>query len=157
MTIKSLFKLEDRRLKKLTVFGLCLSVLGIADATYLTIGHYSQSIVLACPTTSFINCAKVTSSSYSEVFGIPVPLFGLAFFIALFVVELPIFWTKKYLWLQNLRTAFVSIGMLSVLWFVFVELDKLHAICLYCTGVHLLTFISFVTILFANEQFKKVS
>src|SRR5665213_2754115 len=116
MVIKSLFRLEDRRLKKITIFGLCLSVLGIADATYLTIGHYSQSIVLACPTTSFINCAKVTSRSYSEVFGIPVPLLGLAFFIGLFIVELPIFWTKKYLWLQNLRTAFVSIGMISVLW-----------------------------------------
>jgi uncharacterized membrane protein len=154
---KSLFGLENKRLKKLSIVGLCLSILGIADATYLTIGHYSQSIVLACPTTSFINCAKVTSSSYSEIFGIPVPLFGLAFFITLLVIELPIFWTKKYLRLKNLRTTFVSIGMVSVLWFVYVELDRLHAICLYCTGVHLLTFFSFVTVLFANEQFRKAS
>jgi uncharacterized membrane protein len=154
---KTLFGLGDKRLKKLTILGLCLSLLGIADATYLTIAHFSQSVVLACPENSFINCAKVTSSSYSEIFGIPVPIFGLVFFITLFIIELPIFWTKKYLWLKNLRTTFVSIGMVSVLWFVYVELDKLHAICLYCTGVHLLTFFSFITVLFANEQLRKAS
>jgi uncharacterized membrane protein len=154
---KSLFGLDDKRLKQLSILGLCLSILGIADSTYLTIAHYSQSVVLACPTTSFINCAKVTSSSYSEILGIPVPLFGIVFFVTLFILELPIFWTKKYVWLKNLRLAFVSIGMASVLWFVYVELDRLHAICLYCTGVHILTFFSFITVLFASEQFRKVA
>jgi len=154
--IKSLFRLNNPQLRKLSFLGLGLSILGVADSTYLTIAHYSQSVVLACPTTSFINCAKVTSSSYSEIFGIPVPLLGLSFFIVLFIIELPVFWTNNFQWITNLRLAFVSIGMLSVLWFVYVELDKLHAICLYCTGVHVLTFVSFVTILFATEHHKSI-
>jgi len=154
--IKPIFELDNLRLWKLSIFGLVLSVLGISDSIYLTVAHYSQSVVLACPTTSFINCAKVTSSSYSEVFGIPAPLLGLVFFTLLFIIELPTFWSRKYLWLRNLRLAFVSIGLLSVFWFVYVELDKLHAICLYCTGVHVLTFVSFVTILFATEHHKSI-
>jgi uncharacterized membrane protein len=154
--IKPVFELDNLRLWKLSIFGLVLSVLGISDSIYLTVAHYSQSVVLACPTTSFINCAKVTSSSYSEVFGIPAPLLGLVFFTLLFIIELPTFWSRKYLWLRNLRLAFVSIGLLSVFWFVYVELDKLHAICLYCTGVHVLTFVSFVTILFATEHHKSI-
>ena len=154
--IKPIFELDNLRLWKLSIFGLVLSVLGISDSIYLTVAHYSQSVVLACPTTSFINCAKVTSSSYSEVFGIPAPLLGIVFFTLLFIIELPTFWSRKYLWLRNLRLAFVSIGLLSVFWFVYVELDKLHAICLYCTGVHVLTFVSFVTILFATEHHKSI-
>ncbi|HUC78730.1 MAG TPA: vitamin K epoxide reductase family protein [Candidatus Saccharimonadales bacterium] len=154
--IKPVFELDNLRLWKLSIFGLVLSVLGISDSIYLTVAHYSQSVVLACPTTSFINCAKVTSSSYSEVFGIPAPLLGIVFFTLLFIIELPTFWSRKYLWLRNLRLAFVSIGLLSVFWFVYVELDKLHAICLYCTGVHVLTFVSFVTILFATEHHKSI-
>jgi len=154
--IKPVFELDNLRLWKLSIFVLVLSVLGISDSIYLTVAHYSQSVVLACPTTSFINCAKVTSSSYSEVFGIPAPLLGIVFFTLLFIIELPTFWSRKYLWLRNLRLAFVSIGLLSVFWFVYVELDKLHAICLYCTGVHVLTFVSFVTILFATEHHKSI-
>ncbi|HUC95694.1 MAG TPA: vitamin K epoxide reductase family protein, partial [Candidatus Saccharimonadia bacterium] len=127
------------------------NLLGIADAAYLTIAHYSQSVVLACPTTTFINCAKVTSSSYSEIHGVPVSIFGLLFFIVMFNLQLPIFWTKRFAWIKWYRLAFAGLGMISVFWFVYVELYKLNAICLYCTGVHILTFFILVLTLIGTE------
>jgi uncharacterized membrane protein len=157
MSIKSLFVFENLKLKKIVIFSLILSLLGIADTIYLTIAHYTQSVILACPTTSFINCAKVTTSSYSEIFGIPVSLIGLIFFLGLFVVQLPIFWTNRFLWIKTPRIIFVSIGLASAFWFIYVELHKLHAICLYCTGVHILTFLSFITIIFTSEHFVKTA
>jgi uncharacterized membrane protein len=152
--LKFIFNLENLKLKKIVLVSLLFSLLGIADTIYLTVAHYSQAVTLACPDTGFINCAKVTSSSYSEIFGIPAAVLGLVFFIILFVIELPIFWGSKYNWVSLPRQIFVSIGLLSVFWFVYVEFHYLHAICLYCTGVHILTFLSFVTILFASEHFR---
>jgi len=154
MSIKSIFVFENLKPKKIVEVSLVISLFGIADAIYLTIAHYTQATILACPTTSFINCDKVTTSSYSEIFGIPVSILGLAFFLALFIIQLPIFWTSKYLWVKTPRIVFVSIGLISAFWFIYVELHKLHAICLYCTGIHTLTFLSFITILLASENFQ---
>ncbi len=153
--LKAIISLSNPKLKRIVPFSLLLSMLGIADTVYLTVAHYAQTVTLACPDTGFINCAKVTSSSYSEVFGIPVAVLGLIFFLILLVIQLPIFWTDKFYWMKLPRQIFVSAGLLGVFWFVYVELHYLHAICLYCTGVHILTFLSFVTILFASEHFQK--
>lgn len=131
-----------------------MSLLGVADTTYLTIAHYTQTVTLACPSTSFVNCAKVTTSSYSEIFGIPVALIGLIFFVLLLILQLPILWTDKYKWLEIPRLVFAGLGLIGVLWFIYVELHKLHAICLYCTGAHIVIFLSFITVLLASEHLK---
>ena len=43
-----------------TTWGLSLAGLGVS--VYLTIAHFNQSVTLACPATSTINCEKVTTS-----------------------------------------------------------------------------------------------
>ncbi|HEY5267865.1 MAG TPA: vitamin K epoxide reductase family protein [Candidatus Saccharimonadales bacterium] len=152
--IKQVFVLNNLKLKKIVISSLFISLLGIADTAYLTIAHYTQTVTLACPSTSFINCAKVTTSSYSEIFGIPVSLIGLLFFLLLTFLQLPIFWTNKYLWLKNPRLIFIGLGLVSALWFIYVELHKLRAICLYCSGAHLLIFLSLIITLFASEHLR---
>jgi uncharacterized membrane protein len=141
-------ELKDNREKNIFTFsliGMTLSLIGIADATYLTIAHYTAKVVLACPDTGFINCAKVTTSIYSEIHGVPVALLGLLFFIGMFILQLPVLWRSKLKIISNIRLAYSVVGMLTVFWLLYVEFHKLHSICLYCTGVHILTFCLFVT------------
>jgi len=57
------------------ITALVLSLLGLADATYLTITHFEKQ-VLVCPANSFINCLKVTTSAQSEILHIPVAVLG---------------------------------------------------------------------------------
>ena len=47
-----------------------------------------------------------------------------------------------------IRLASVVVGIGFVLYLLFVELIQLGNICLYCTGVHIATFLLFVLILF---------
>ncbi len=136
--------------KHFSITSLILSVLGFADSLYLTIAHYSTPAILACPETKFVNCEKVTSSSYSLIHGIPITFFGMLFFIVLIVLSLPRFWVGVSRFVTNLRLAVVSLGMLSVFYLVYVELYKLNSICLYCTGVHLITFLLFVITMWAG-------
>lgn len=125
--------------KWLQWLGVVLALAGAGVSFYLTIAHYTTSVVLACPENSIVNCAKVTTSLYSKVFGVPLALLGLLFFIAMVPVQLPIFWQMTQKWLIWGRLAFAGSGVLMIFWLIYVELFKLNAICLYCTAVHVIT------------------
>ena len=90
----NIFFKYSKKIKIISIIGVILCLIGIADATYLTVAHYSTTVTLACPTKGIINCEKVTNSSYSEVFGIPVAIYGLLFFIGMFILQLPMMWTS---------------------------------------------------------------
>lgn len=124
--------------------ALIIIGLGLVDATYLTLTHYTTSVTLSCPDTGIVNCAKVTSSSYSKVLGLPLAVYGLIFFLGMLPLQLPVAWRSTNRWLRRLRLLGAGSGVLVVVWLVYVELFRLNAICLYCTGVHLLTVLLFV-------------
>jgi uncharacterized membrane protein len=124
-----------------------ICVLGLGVAGYLTFEHYTSSSTLACSDKGAINCLKVTTSSYSKVLGVPVALLGLVFFVAMTVLCLPQLWRSKQDIVRRVRLAAASVGVLSVLYLVWVELFKVDAICLWCTGVHVLTFVLFALIM----------
>jgi len=123
---------------------LCLA--GIAVAAYLTYAHYTTAKVLACSDKGLVNCAKVTTSSYSRIFGVPVSVTGLAYFVAMAVLCSPWAWWSANRWLRGVRLAASASGVALVVWLVYVELFRLDAICLYCTAVHVITVLLFITI-----------
>jgi len=139
-------------LKKISYIGLLFVVLGLADSIYLTIAHYTTTAVLACPESKFINCARVTTSPYSEIHGIPIVIFGLIFFVVMGVLYLPKSWQSKNKHLIYFRMALSTIGLMSVFYLVYVELYKLNTICLYCTGVHIITFVLFIVTLIGTTN-----
>ncbi len=116
--------------------SLVLSVLGLALSLYLTIEHYSSSTTLACPDTGALNCLKVTTSAQSTVFGVPVAVLGLLYFAVMIVLSL--LWRSTRRDVRLARLASSAVGVLFVVWLVFAELFTLDAICLWCTGVHVL-------------------
>jgi uncharacterized membrane protein len=128
------------------VTSLVLCLLGLLDAAYLTFEHFTASSTLACADNGAINCLKVTTSSYSKVVGIPVALLGLIFFVAMTVLCLPQMWRAPQPIVRRVRLAAVVVGMLSVLYLLWAELFKIDAICLFCTGVHVLTFALFALV-----------
>jgi uncharacterized membrane protein len=128
----------------LTSLGLC--VLGLADAAYLTYEHYTASTTLACSDSGAINCLKVTTSSYAKVAGVPVALLGLVFFVVMTALCLPAAWESGRENVSRARVAWAAVGMASVIYLVWVELFRVDAICLWCTGVHVLTFALFALV-----------
>lgn len=125
---------------------LVVSVLGLADSAYLTYEHFTQSASFACPENATVNCVKVTTSPESHVFGIPVAVLGLAFFLFMVAVNSPWGWRARWPAVHWARLGSVIVGIVFVLYLIWAELFKINAICLYCTGVHALTFILFALI-----------
>lgn len=140
--------------------GLVLTVAGIGVAAYLTYAHFTGASALVCPDTGLINCAKVTTSSYSDIVGLPVAVLGLGFFAAMFPLQLPWAWRSRSAFLRMGRMGATVVGVGLVVWLIYVELFRLDAICLYCTAVHAITVLLFIatvlgtvsTAVYAEEQ-----
>ncbi len=125
------------------VAATVLNLIGLGLAIYLTVEHYSASPSFLCPANSTINCEKVTTSSYATFAGVPVVLAGLVYFVVSIGLHLPAAWRSPSAWLRRARFAWVAVGMISVFWLIRAELE-LGAICIYCTGVHIVTFLLLV-------------
>jgi len=123
--------------------AICLAGIGIS--IYLLIVHYAPS-ALICSNSGVVDCSSVLKSPSSEIFSIPVPYFGLAYFIAMGVICLPAAWRSEAAWLAWGRIAGVVAGIGMVVYLVYQEAIVLHKICLWCTGVHVLTFIMFLVV-----------
>lgn len=110
------------------ITALVLAGIGFADATSLTIDHYS-SFSLPCTITD--GCEIVTNSVYSVMLGIPVALLGSLYYVGILLAVYLIleFGMKQYLkYIAIASTA----GLLFSLWFVYVQIFLIGAICQYC-------------------------
>jgi uncharacterized membrane protein len=130
--------------------GTLASLAGIGVAGYLTYEHFTGSHSLVCSDHGGINCLAVTTSQYSKVLGIPVALLGLIYFVVMLVLQLPQMWDRAEPLIRRARVGWAVVGLVSVVYLLYTELFRIDAICLWCTGVHVLTFIVFVSTVLAT-------
>jgi uncharacterized membrane protein len=118
-----------------------LSLISIAIAIYLTIVHYNTQIALVCSSSGIVNCEHVLSSSYASIPGtsIPVSIAGIVWSVgaAALAVSAWLVWPEKHI-IRIAELAWAGVGMCSVFYLVYAELVLLHAICLWCTAVHII-------------------
>lgn len=146
----------DRKAAQRVPSGLdsfLIALLGAGISAYLTAEHYNTGLTLACPESATINCAKVTTSPWSHIGPIPVALLGLIFFLAMALLCSPPAW--RITTLNRPRILGVAIGTLSVVYLVWVELFRVNAICLWCTGVHLCAFALLASVLWHTTETDK--
>lgn len=126
---------------------LILALLGMADAIYLTLAHYDDQVVLACSDSGFVNCARVTTSQYSYVPGtsLPISLPGLGWCLVVAALALVgIFLGRERRWLRVAQFVWTLLGLLTVLYLVYVEIVLLHNLCAWCTVLHILILLMFL-------------
>jgi len=118
-----------------------LSLAGLGISIYLTLTHFfAGSIPLACHATGAINCEAVTTSAQSYFLGIPVAVLGLVQYVTMTVLNSPWGWARPQRWVHVARFALAAVGFFFILWLIAAEALIIHAICLWCSGVHLITF-----------------
>lgn len=105
-----------------------LFAVGTAIALYLTLTHYTARVPLACSSTGLVNCEEVLTSPQSTWLGLPVALYGLAWFLALGV------WWR--LGIGALRLVWTALGAVVVIYLVYLEFWVIGAICIWCSALH---------------------
>jgi uncharacterized membrane protein len=126
-----------------------LAIAGLGVSAYLTYAHFSEKALLGCSENGLINCQKVTTSAQSYVFGIPVAVLGLAFYAFAVPLMSPWAWRMTRREIPLVRLAAITAGIGFVLYLLYAELYIINGICLYCTSVHVITFLLFVLTVFA--------
>jgi len=116
-------------------------------SAYLTTLHYSGGTVV-CANGGIFNCGTVLTSSYSVIPGtqVPVTVPGMLWFIVSGGLALAsVMRGRRGLvdpgWLRPAHAIWGGLGLIAVFYFIHGEV-ALGAICEWCTGVHLLVFIS---------------
>lgn len=130
---------------------LLLALFGIIDAGYLTYEHYAKLIV-PCRIALFADCGKVLNSPYATPFGVPLALLGLIHYTALLIVAICAWRYKSRLW-SSLLLAQTCLGLIASLYFMYLQLFVIQALCLYCTASALNSLLAFIAvrIIYPNE------
>ena len=123
--------------------------LGFSDSVFLTWEHYTLSSV-GCPISPWINCLAVTTSKYSEIFGIPLALLGSIYYLFMFF-----FLSRKQKMFNHFLLITSSFGVLFSIYLIYIQAFAIGLFCLYCLASALISFIIFgLTWLFFKDDWE---
>jgi uncharacterized membrane protein len=127
-SISTSMEASDRsRNWRIYVVIACVSLLGLADAIYLTVEHITGQSVRC---TIIAGCSEVLSSSYAVVGGYPLALLGAAAYFSVF--SLAILAVFGYRTAGLLLIPLVGLMFAVSLWLVYLQAFVIRAFCQYC-------------------------
>jgi uncharacterized membrane protein len=137
---------------------LVMAVAGIVISAYLTTVHYAGA-PLVCSTGGIVNCTQVTTSAYSVIPGtqLPITIPGMLWFASSGGLAIAGWIQRNGDISTRIRIALAQViwgaaGLIGVLYLVYAEIVQLHTICEWCTGVHVLTLLTFLVALYRVQH-----
>lgn len=140
-------------MSKNTLLGILvvLALLGLLDSWYLAQSAATQTD-LVCDIEGLDGCNIVAQSEYSNILGIPLADFGLLFYALLLgSVLLSARFDRR--WFYTWLLVLTGLGSLASVYFVYVQLGIIGAICIYCIASAI---ISWLSLLLSVSLFGKV-
>jgi uncharacterized membrane protein len=127
---------------KLPLLAAAVALVGLGDAVYLTIHHYTAEVV---PCGEGFDCGAVLNSQYAEMFGIPLAAFGAAAYFAAFSLAILTAFGNRSTW--TLFGVQISLMLLFTVWLLYLQAYVIEAYCQFCLLSAATTFVLFVIFL----------
>lgn len=112
----------------LAIVFLAGGFLGFIDSSYLSVLHY-KNIIPPCSVLG--ECETVLTSRYAVIGGVPVSLFGIVYYLALTVLSVLYFDTKRSKFMI-VAMGMSVLGFVFTLWLFFLQVFVIKAFCEYC-------------------------
>lgn len=132
---------------------MIMSAFGLYASSMVVIVYYTLKETLPfCPLQHgagiTLDCYAVLDSKYSQVFGIPLELLAVGYFVLNLLLVYLIAFGSDRIFRTSLKTLFAwrFLGIAIVPYLVFVELFVIKAICAYCTMMHVAIVADFIII-----------
>ncbi len=122
-----------------------LAVLGIAVAGYLAGTKLSGALPVCGP---LQGCETVATSAYSEILGIPVALFGVAYSIVALVTSV-VWWRGGDRRALYVLYGMGLLGLLAVAYLTYLELFVIEAVCVWCVAYAVTVVAGWLTVVVA--------
>lgn len=107
---------------------LFLSAIGFLDAAYLAVLHY-YGISAQCLLVE--GCDQVLLSSYASFGAVPLAIWGVLYYAAVFVVSLLYLESNKK-WCLFIVAYGTAIGFFASLGLLYLQIFVIEALCFYC-------------------------
>lgn len=131
---------------KLYAATAIVSLVGLADAIYLTVEHVTGQSVRC---TIVAGCSEVLSSQYAVVAGVPLAAIGAtAYFTVFSLATLAAF---GYRVAGTMLTVMVAAMFLVSLWLIYLQAFVIHAFCQFCLLSAAVTTILLLIVLFTQR------
>ena len=114
-------------MRKVYIAAVLLSLLGLADALYLTIEHVTGQSVKC---TIISGCSEVLSSPYAVVAGIPLAALGAAAYFTVF--SLATLAASGYRAAGTLLTPIITAMFFVSIWLIYLQAFVIREFCQYC-------------------------
>ncbi len=122
-------KYKQKTFKILLGLFLLFAVSGIFDSIYLTLTYYTNT-ALTCGILD--GCNIVAQSEYSSIFGIRLSVFGIFYYTLLTLFAIILFFVYVRRILLQFLIVLTSIGFISSIYFTYLQLFVINAVCIYC-------------------------
>jgi protein-disulfide isomerase/uncharacterized membrane protein len=139
---------ESTKHRNLWTAAIVVAVLGAIISGY-SIKHHLELRAAGhtsafCNVNATINCDAVASSSYSEIAGVPVGVFGLGYFLAMAVLAFTVMTNHKSK-AEHGPAWFVlsGAGVLASVVLGGISIGVVKAVCMVCFATYLVTFVQF--------------
>ena len=117
-----------------------LDIIGLAIALYLSVVELQGGVPVCGP---IKGCEEVARSEYSRIGGIPVAVFGVA--LSLLLLSLAVAWWRTDLYALLLAHYGLSLaGVIFEVYFLYIQVFVLGAVCIWCTSYGLSLIARFV-------------
>jgi len=121
-------------MRKIYILASVLSLLGLADALYLTIEHLTGQTVRC---TILSGCSEVLSSQYAVVAGIPLAAIGAAAYFTVFSLAVLALFGYRIAG-KTLTPLVIAMFFVSV-WLFYLQAFVIRQFCQYCLISALIT------------------
>ena len=128
--LSSKTKSSEALLRRVFYGTSIVSIIGFLDASYLTTKYYLGT-PLNCSV--FEGCELVTTSQYATIFAIPVALLGAFYYLLIFILSF-MYLDAGVHFITRMLPPLTLIGFFASVWFVYLQLFVIRAICIYCMG-----------------------
>ena len=138
-------------MKKINLIAFVAALIGAADSIYLSWVKLSHNETLCAP--GLGDCFTVNTSVYSQIYGIPVALFGLAAY--LLIIAIFLFESRSAFLQENGSMALFGISLIGVLYSAYLsylEAYVIHAWCPYCVLSAIMISVVFVVSIFRLKE-----
>ncbi len=115
-----------------------LAIFGFGVSLYLAVTHY-MGFTVPCDITH--GCEVVLNSKYSSLYGVPLSVLGVLYFMAIIVTSLL---ANHYISWQKYLTYLLSLGALAALVFLSIQFFVLKKVCQYCLATDLTSVALFI-------------
>jgi len=138
-------------MKNFSIYALLAAIIGALDAAYLTWVKLSHNEVLCAP--GIGDCYTVNTSRYSELYGIPIAIFGLATF--LFIIAILLLESRLPFLEENGSMIIFGVSLVGVIYSAYLsylEEFVIHAWCPYCVLSAIMIVIIFIISIMRLKQ-----